>query len=381
MASYLNIKIHEINGSEFAFVDRDDTNDSQRLIAPYDQNLTLLPYELNVTQTRLYASTLTNWLYMADIGDMNASLHVKVEASNKQHQLLEDFNSSCYAKDVSIRFGVLTDGNESIDMNFTASEGRFSDGSRIKNAPLRDINQSMRIPTAFFEDGIGYAIMDFNVHRNYYQPYNPFSISGLKATFTGATVSKVRYDDTTLNDGNLSFYYARLKTTDMKTSQDNAANPIDIEVYDTQKSTYTNGFQRNSLAWWRNERHNNALFGDISAVEATSGSTYTPPVTFSLSSTDISSPNNGTITLTLPRHDGRHILHVKTKPWLWYIPQSFGSRYNDAINSKCTSHPCFIYVFQDESSLDTISSGTYKGGNTKVYDRGEYNKQGVKVFR
>ena len=381
LASYLNIKIHEINGSEFARVDAHDTNDTQRFIVPYDLNLSILPYDLNITQTRIYSSTMTNWLYMADMGDMNASLHVKVQASNKDHQLLEDFNSSCYAQDVTIRFGVLSDGNSSIDMNFSASEGHFSDGSYLKHAPLNEINQSMTIPASIFEDGIGYAIMDCNVHRIYSQPYNPFSISGLSATFTGSVMSKEHHDDTTLNDGNLTFYYARLKTTDMKTSQDNATNLIDIEVYDTQGSTYTNGFKRRSLAWWHNERHNSADFGNVSSVEATSSNIYNTPVTFSLGSTNITSPANGTITLTLPQHNGRHILHVKTDPWLWYIPEDFGTAYNDAINSKCTAHPCFIYVFQDENSPGSISSGAYKGGNTKVYDRGVYNKQGVKVFR
>ena len=381
LASALNIRIHEINGSEFAAVDVDDTNDSLRFITPYESAITILPYELNITQTRLYASTVTDWLYMADVSDMNASLHVKLQASNKEHHLLEDFNSSCYAQDVSVRFGAISDGNGSINMNYSASEGQFSDGTTHKNATLAELNQSMTIPAANFEDGIGYAIMDVNVDRKHYHPLNPFSISGLSAAITTTNISKERYDDNTLTDGKITFYYARLRTSDIKTSEDNAANTIDIEVYDTQNSTYTAGFKRNSLSWWRNQKHNSTLFGSVTGIEATDTTTYTTPSTFTLASSNIADPANGTVALTLPRHDGRHILHVKTDPWLWYIPKDFGSDYNDAINSKCSEHPCLIYVFQDESSLDSVSSGAYKGGETKVYERGTYNKQGVKVFR
>ncbi len=381
LASYLTIRIHEINGSEFATVDRDDTNDTQRLITPYEYNITTLPYELNITQTRLYASTVTDWLYMADINDMNASLHVKLQAFNKEHHLLEDFNASCYAHDIGIRFGVTSDGNQSIDMNYSAAEGTFSDGSLSKHATLGEINQSMTIPSGNFEEGIGYAVMDFNVNRKFDAPINPFRINGLVATITTTTASKEYHNNTDLNDGRLIFYYARLNTNDMKTSEDNAQNSIDIEVYDTTTSTYTNSFKRNSLAWWRNQKHNSSPLGTIHAVDATNSTLYAPPIQFSLAASNISAPTNGTITLTLPRNDGRHVLHVKTDPWLWYIPKKFGSDYSDAINSKCTAHPCFIYVFDNPAAQENIASGAYKGGNTKVYDRGTYNKQGVKVFR
>jgi hypothetical protein len=381
IATYLNIKIHENNGSEFAAVDRDDTADLLRLITPHDVNISVAPYEINITKTEINASTGTNWIYMAAINDMNLTLHVTLQANNKQHKILKDFNASCYAQDVTLTLGTATDGVATTDMNYTATKATFSDGSTQKSGTLNDINQSMTIAAADFTLGVGQTAMALNVDRAYYNPLNPFKISGLAATITSATVAKEIHNDNTLNDGDISLYFARLKTADIKTSKDGATTDIEVEVYDTASSAYVNSFKQNSLNWYRYEDHTSDVFGDASYIDATTTTTSTNPPDFSIPSSNIANPNSGVIEVTLPQHDGRYILHVKTQPWLWYIPKDFGSDYSDAINSKCTQHPCLIYVFESDNSTDTISTGTFKGGESKVYDRGTYSKKGVKVFR
>jgi hypothetical protein len=224
--------------------------------------------------------------------------------------------------------------------------------------------------------------MALNVHRKHYEPVLPFKINGLAATITTAGVAKEFNHDNTLNDASISLYYGRLKTADIKTSQSSANSIIEVEVYDNENgSAYTGGFKQNSLYWWRHENHTSDAFGDAIDINATTTTTYTRPLDFSIPSANIGNPNNGTIALSVPEHQGRYILHVKTQPWLWYIPKAFGSSYNDAINSKCSEHPCMIYTFQDDSTTNNISTGTYKGGDSKVYERGDTTKKGVKVFR
>ena len=53
---------------------------------------------------------------MADVNEMNLSLFAIVKAYNKQGNKLSDFNSTCYAKDVGISFGVdVLNGDDDLD--------------------------------------------------------------------------------------------------------------------------------------------------------------------------------------------------------------------------------------------------------------------------
>ncbi|MEA2111470.1 MAG: LamG domain-containing protein, partial [Campylobacterota bacterium] len=381
IATYLNLKIHENNGSEFALVDSDDTSDALRLISAHDVNITVNPYELNVTLTEINASTDSTWLYMADVNDMNISLHVKLQANNRQNIVLKDFNSSCYAQDVNILLGATSDGVATTDMNYSAVLGTFSDGSTFKNETLNDINYTMTIPASTFNDGVGKTEMALNVNRKFHTPLKPFKIGGLSATITSSGIAKELNHDTNLDDSNISLFYGRLRAVDIKTSQNPATNKIEIEVYDNSKSSYTSSMKQNSLSWYRNEDHSGTIFGNAISIEATDTTTYSNPVNFTVPTSDISDPSSGVIDLNLVKQTGRHILHVKTQPWLWYIPKDFGSDYSDIVDSKCTEHPCFIYVFENASTTQSISTGTYKGGSATIHDSGQQNKKGVKVFR
>ncbi len=377
IANFLNIEIHEINGSEFASVDIDDTSDdSMRLITPFDMNLTVMPYEINVTTTDINASSGNDWLYMANFSDMNISFNTIVKVNNKNHELQRDFNSTCYAQDVNITFGVVSDGNSSLDMNYRAITGSFSDGTTDKNETLADINQSMTIRANSFIDGTGSAKMVFNVAREYFNPINPFKINGLDSNITTVGIAKEINNDA--SDSNISLYYGRIRAKDIRTTLNADINhTIEIEVYDKNSTSYTNGFKHNSLAWYRNANHNSITDGNVTAIDATKRTTL-KSVEFSLST--IYSPSNGIIKALIPHNEGSYIMHIKTQPWLWYIDRNFGDDYNDSAMSKCIEHPCFNYTLEQNSNSN-ISSGSYSGGRIKIKSRGDYVKTGLKVYR
>ena len=92
----INVKIEEINGSEFAIIDAGDTNDSTRFISPYNKNLSFLPDHFGVS------ATLTNqtngFTYISNDLNMSADLNMTITAQTENNTTTENYNSSCYAQ-------------------------------------------------------------------------------------------------------------------------------------------------------------------------------------------------------------------------------------------------------------------------------------------
>ncbi|MEA3522039.1 MAG: hypothetical protein U9R50_03615, partial [Campylobacterota bacterium] len=379
LATYLNINIKEIDGSEYAYIDKDDTIDTLRYIKPHDINITINPYELNITSTDMNASTQANWLYMADVNDMNLSLHVKVQANNKQHEVLKDFNSSCYAQDVSLDFDVnVVNGNSALDMNYSAIRATFISSG----ATLGDIDKSMLLSASEFVDGVGEASYALNVDRSFEEPIAPFSVSGLGANITSTSVAKVINNNSELNDGSFAFYYGRLLAKDVKVTQD-VVNPVRIEVY-KRNDLNTSSWKQNSLNWYQNEDHSANNFGTIKAHSIETTSQFTSSSDTSVSAS-FDTPNAGLINTDIATSHSSsvtRVFHLDIDSWLWYMPKDFAKDYSYVpTNSDCQNHPCFNYTFKVQNSANEINSGSFSGSDFTDKDRGDYIKKGIKVFR
>ncbi len=379
LAYDLDIHIYEINGSEFAFVDRDDTADAERLIHDNTISVTVVPYEINITQTDINASTNANWLYMAPVDDMNVTLHVKVQANDKTHAVLPDFNATCYAQNVDVAFDVdVINGDNALDMNYSAVTGTLVAGGTT----LGDINKTVQIPAANFTDGVGEGAYAFNVDRQFDTPVAPFSVKGVAAGIISPNVAKLLNSDTTKNDGTIAFYYGRLRTKDVQTTTD-VTNNVEIEVY-RRDDLGASGWRQNSLNWYRSEDHTGAIFGKVqghSVENDTQLSGSSDPQV----ATVIHDPAGGIVgfdistTRTTPFN---RVFHIDTDPWLYYVPEGFGGSYRyNAGTSDCSRHPCFNYKFMTGNTTKDISSGTFGGSDVTEKDRGVYEKKGVKVFR
>ncbi|MEA1920572.1 MAG: hypothetical protein U9N52_12075, partial [Campylobacterota bacterium] len=379
LATDLNLKIHENNGSEFAKVDGDDTTDALRLISPHDINVSVNPYELNVTLSEMNASTLTSWLYMADVNDMNLSLHVRVQANNKQHEVLKDFNASCYAQDLDLDFDVsVVNGDSALDMNYSTVEGTLT----TSGTTLGDINQSMRISSSEFVDGVGDASYALNVDRSFEVPITPFSVSGLGATITSSALAKEINNDTDQSDGTFAFYYGRVLGKDVKVMRD-VTNPLQIEVY-KRNDLNASGWRQNSLNWYQNQDHSGAIFGDVITHSVEENTNFLGSSDANVNAS-INTPNAGVIDVdisTTHTNSVNRVFHLDVDRWLWYMPESFGKAYRyQAGSSNCQEHPCFNYTFKASDGANEISSGDFSGSDVVKKDRGEYIKKGIKVFR
>jgi len=378
-----------ISDTTWASIDNDDTpqncdGNSTHSIGTYicinavsDNNVTIVPDKFQIVNYDFQRNpnNIEKWLYMADVSDMNMTVKYNVQAQNETNGTTQNFDANCYASNVGT----------SINFTSTNSDGNVSYYQSINtistighNKGLSDFDFSGTINDNNFTNGdSSEVIYALNVYRQYYNPKNPMDINITEVNTTSSS------NDIGLSDNNgSSFYFGRVTAKDIKTTQTNAEHSAEIEVYDDSGSSYVNGFEQNSLKWYKNNNHNVINKGNITEINATQSSTL-KNIEFSIDATDIANPNSGDINITIakPTDDGTYTMHIKTQKWLWYIPSSLGSDYNESVNSNCTKHPCFKYTIKSNPSSNNISSGTFSGSDINVTDRGDYLKQGIKVYR
>ncbi len=370
----INITTAEINGSEFAKVDEDDTNDSDRLIKEKNITIKIKPYDLNLT----YDISNINWTYM-DSNLSHAQTYIKLNAmisayAKGKTTTLQDFNSTCYAKDINISF---------LDTNITHNDkfnGTYYDVIKDKN--LTDNNfanltkdYNWTIDKSDFINGEGNLSIRFNVGRNYSKAIPPVDVHFRDINITTPNLSK--NENNTSMDNNITFYYGRVKTKDIDTNKHSVHHTLDVEVYSTSNLPL---FRQNSLSWYSMKDDN-----------ITKIINFLPKKDFMMNSgaktgiSDINSTQNilngivdFTITNSWTSPDSAYI-HLKIPKYLWY------SRYNgydDNSSSDCGSHPCFKYNYLQKIGSSNIQSGDFNGTNIgSEYNASKVSKRGVKVFR
>ena len=314
---------------------------------------------------------------MADVNDMNLSASVTIQANNKNHNVLRDFNSSCYAQDVDFAFDMtVSDGNPALDMNYTASKGVLLPSGTT----LGDIDQAMRIRASEFVGGIGEASLAFNVDRAYDVPVSPFKVTGLGATITSLAAAKVTNSNIDLNDGNFTFYYAQLNLDDVVTTSLPVTNSGYFEVFDDTNSIYTQGMDQKTLFWYRNNLHTDNQEGDIVQAIASSNTQIDNALGgFGFDYLPVSTGRQGLNITAASR--SKATIHLQTQKWLWYVPSGFGSAYDDGAGSDCTMHPCFTFSLLPSGSALMIESGDFTGTVVPDVNRSDYLKKGIKLFR
>ncbi len=370
----INITTAEINGSEFAKVDEDDTNDSDRLIKEKNITIKIKPYDLNLT----YDISDINWTYM-DNNLSDAQTYIKLNAmisayAKGKTTTLQDFNSTCYAKDINISF---------LDTNITHNDkfnGVYYDVIKDKN--LTDNNfanltkdHNWTIDKSDFMNGEGNLSIRFNVGRDYSKAISPVDVHFRDINITTPNLSK--NENNTSMDDNITFYYGRVKTKDIDTNKHSIHHTLGIEVYSTSNLPL---FRQNSLSWYSMKDDN-----------ITKIINFLPKKDFMMNSgiktgiNDINSTQNTlngivdfTITNSWASPDSAYI-HLKIPKYLWY------SRYNgydDNSSSDCGSHPCFKYNYLQKIDSSNIHSGDFNGTNIgSEYNASKVSKRGVKVFR
>ncbi len=333
----LTVTVSEINGSEFARIDLDDTNDSQRFIRPgseiYDEShidktniLLFIPYQFD-TEAVYGATTGQNWLYISNevknanntftTPQMAAYLKFKITAKNKNGQTVSNYTKTCFPDTDEANAprvnGLKLNSTFDLFLDFTLDNQRDTTISlytedNASNAvwtpnKSQDLasgkNQIQEwISPLSFGNGVGEATVYFNIDRSMNTPINPLVIrvadantstswmnnAGATNIFNGDTDSTV--------DHNISYLYARAKSSkdfydDVTTASFNT--PVMVQVYCTAANCpdvdTVNG-QTNEYEWWIATSHDMSNGDGNITLKVVSATGSVAPASVSINSDD-----------------------------------------------------------------------------------------------
>jgi len=353
------IRMVDIN---YAFVDEDDTNLSDRKI---DGNITVLvkPHHFDINITKHQISTLQDWGYMAqDFSDMNYTLTADLSAKNKQDQTTIHFDKDEYARDINTTIN--------FDTNMTDSEivkfyNQFDTNFDIDKNEFNTSKDS-------FNDGISKISLVYKIDKIQTSKLRPIR-TNIK-DFDLPDLSDDEKQIESLND-DITWYYSKLITYDVITNKEVTPNYFFVLLYKED----TKNFKEVTLNWFKNEDDNSSI---------TTGFGFTPSSNTIIDNTtnhivDFIDYRDGKVDYNITRDgDKKAIIHIAIPKYLWYN-YGIDSEYNISSGSNCIQHPCSIYTYKkvEENSTHSISSGKYQGGKANVKAVGDIKRFGVKVFR
>ena len=377
----VKLNIAEINGSEFAKVDADDTNDSQRLIQSYSKTITVKPYQFAIIDYNFTRSPDRDWRYMSDVSESNISISFKIQSQNKMGDVTKKFDKNCYGDDVGVH----------IDLNSTSSDGNVSyyeliNATAVQNHDrnLSDFDLNDTIQSNSFQAGNSSLIIyALNIYRQFNNPINPLDINVTEINTTNSLSANnigLKPD----NNGS-KFYYARLYTKDLSTSKTSDTVQTKVLVYDNNAShdSYVDGLTEELSDWYYYKPQNDSSHGNIIGLNVSKTTTKKSTNDDDINATssfdengafdiNVSNPNENTQT---------HYIHLNVSPWLWYVNKNFGSDYNKSVGSSCSEHPCIKYNYHNANDTDKsgVSSGHINGVNFDV--NVSKNSKGIRLLR
>ena len=367
----LNITIKEINGSEFAKVDEDDTSDNKRLITPVTKTLKFIPHHFKVEAN--ISNFDDNFTYLDSNLSIYSTIDLNITAQNKNNKTTTNYNTKCFAKDVDVNLTpFIFRHNQTLSKNVI-----YKVFLRIYNNS--DINFSVD-KSNFTTDNNGSALIKIyvNFDRNISKPISPFEYN--------LTNAEVNDSDTNLTfyslNGKALFYYGSLNMNDVITSKNDFNISHEFIIFDNNSSdSYLPQNTKEIIINWYLNTLNKLKDANISSFAITKGYVYDDNIINSvkISVTDV----NSSLNLNIKREDLSikfAVVHIidENASYLWY--SKFNKEYNISKNSSCASHFCFSITWNDENNESGVITGDINGTKADVNSSKE-NKKGVKLFR
>ena len=240
-----NMTIQEINGSEFALVDEDDTPIDNRLIESSTIDLLhIVPSAFKMTPsfTDHHIVGTTSFTYISNVSsvqhDMTADLNVSIEAIIADGTLAENYNTDCYADStqfiIDYNLSAITPNNALNQIELYEETTNQELSEPLPTTPAVDKEMTITFTKDLFkatDTGKANINLNINFDRTNNHPVNPFklSINDINLTEDDNEVSSEK----TVNQ-DAHYLYARAKSTkyfydDIRTNI--ATTPIKVEVY------------------------------------------------------------------------------------------------------------------------------------------------------
>lgn len=311
----LDITLSEKPGQEWAVIDTDDTNSSQRFIKSstqsYDKNniknkilLMFVPYQFD-TSAQYNSSTNTNWLYMHDINKsnttfttpvMSAFVKYTITAKNKDGNTVKNYTKTCFPDTDEANaprvngLKLNTTFDLFLDMDLNSSRSTLINLYSEDNASnalwtlqtdktlIKGKNQVQEWISPFqFENGKGEAKVYFNINRKINTAQNPTRITVVDANTSTSWMSNSgspkSFNGVTLNTYK-DYYYGRTHSPRQRFVGSAGDAFIYYEVYcdtanDGNKSLLQDGVNAKFIddpRWFINTQHQTPRDGQINSV-------------------------------------------------------------------------------------------------------------------
>jgi hypothetical protein len=286
--------VREINGSEFAIVDADDTPDDDRLIGEENVSIRILPNDFRI-EAKLDDYDAAGFTYLYDLNDtavppadynttMATTLELNITARDFDGNTTTNYHESCYAKatDVNLTITPVTLTPSGALTRFTYYNPKEDS---IKSEPISDTIDRLPIANlgASFSndaaDGRGTANIKYklNFNRKVNKPVNPFKLALTNVHM--ADIDSVEGDTGTIGEA-ATFLFGRVHAPryrvpcgDPSAACTSPGLKIYFEYYSDLDSnvplrrTISSDDQRSKdgIVWFRNPSHETAD-GNITSV-------------------------------------------------------------------------------------------------------------------
>ena len=300
------MKVSEIDGSEYALVDADDTVDDQRFISPWTLDVTITPdyFELNTTYHD--ANKNKNFTYLSDGADgfnMMSMLEISLDAKGFDNLTTPNYDKDCYAQDIDIDISHSTVTSPNLTEIVMRAQSKYGGVANVDQNVTKGSNISFTTANGypllkdFFLSGVADIELLINFNRKTDKPLNPFKFTLIDMTV--ADENGTTTDDTLpqpqVLDQNATFFYARVHSPRNRamcpTASGSCGGNVNFfyEIYAKNATTVQRGLittllgtspkkSLDSVNWYRNLEHNLSSDGNVTS---SSYNTMTTPITIS----------------------------------------------------------------------------------------------------
>jgi len=296
-------------GDIYASVDLDDINTQNSKITSTQKEFEFIPYEFMFVNVS-YLNGYNGFTYLSNDLTMSSKLGFDIKAINKNSNVVKNYSSECYAKNVEVK---ITHSLSSGINNKLIYQEHQSDTVNIKQN-TQDIKVSL--DKSRFSQGEASSIIKINFKKDYKTPQEPF-------TFTLNTLSVKNSDNVSGNydlDSGVTFYYGRIKIPNISGYASVLYNNIEYQYFKNNK-------------WIVNTLHTSTQAGGINIANS-----VVPGVDMQLNPID-----NGT---QIIKYIAQYPPPYKTRgdyaisSWMWYHPKATVYLPPSVTNKNCLTHPC-----------------------------------------
>ena len=360
----------ELNDTDFAKIDKDDTPEKDRTIYGSTE-IKVVPYKFKIEIKTDKTSNNRKNLYHSP--DYNYTLEANITALDKNGNLLTHFDKNEYATDVNASLKIILTKFDDKDRNLTyitIENGEKSENQLLIKNGSYEINYSIKDSNFTKGRSSNFSFIAY-IKKTINNPISPIDLNITELN----TTSKTAENEGATIENNVTYLYPKVVTRDIFTTYIDENSSLDIVVYDENRTDAKNrlGIENLLLINWYKVDDTIPVNQDIMRLNSKNSSDKID-INLTYDSNQIEVDNNTTPKTTFG------IIHLDTPTYLWY--SKFNKKYDYSTNSECINHYCIEYNFKGNSNNQSdVGSGEFVGSEVNNSKDLNQTRHGVRIYR